>query len=389
MKSQTFHSVSSSQPTVVTSATVPTQCQQIFHLINGEHYSGAERVQDLLASTLPQFGYQVGFGVTKQGIFDQSRNEKRAPIHDCVMRHRLDRKAVAKAVGYVDEHRYTAIHAHTPRSLMIGAAVAKKLSLPLVYHVHSPVGRDSNRRFRNWINTQIEHRNLRRVDAMICVSSSLKEYMKQLGHAEEKLFVVPNGVPCIDNVSDRETPTDPWVIGTVALFRPRKGTEVLLEALAQLKNDGVQCRIRAVGPFETPEYESQIHRLAESLEVTELIDWTGFTNNAMAEFPKMDLFVLPSLFGEGLPMVVLEAMSSGVPVVAADVEGIPQAIRHETDGLIFEPGNAIDLAEKIKQMISAKYDWQSMRQNALERQRENFSEISMARGVAEVYAKVF
>ena len=48
----------------------------------------------------------------------------------------------------------------------------------------------------------------------------------------------------------------------------------------------------------------------------------------------MDLFVLPSLFGEGLPMVILEAMSAGTPVVATRVEGVPEAIRDGEEGLI-------------------------------------------------------
>ena len=388
MTSQTSSTSNISNDAAVVTQSVTSETKKIFHLINGEHFSGAERVQDLLASALPQFGYHIGFGYTKEGIFSDSRSYQEAPLHDCVMRHRLDRRAVAKAISYVRENQYCAVHAHTPRSLMVGASVARKLSLPLIYHVHSPVGRDSNRRFKNWINTQIENRNLRRVDAMICVSSSLKEYMKELGHPEQKLFVVPNGVPCVDEVPERPTPSAPWVIGTVALFRPRKGTEVLLEAVAELKSRGVRCKIHAVGPFETPEYEKQIHDLATQLEVDDLIEWTGFTKNALAEFPKMDLFVLPSLFGEGLPMVVLEAMASGVPVVAADVEGIPQALRHETDGLIFEPGNPSDLADKLQRMIEAKFDWQAMRNSALQRHRDHFSEISMARGVADVYQQI-
>ena len=66
----------------------------------------------------------------------------------------------------------------------------------------------------------------------------------------------------------------------------------------------------------------------------------------------MDLFVLPSLFGEGLPMVVLEAMAAGVPVVATRVPGVPEAIRHGQDGVLVDPGDADDLAQAIAGVVN-------------------------------------
>lgn len=102
----------------------------------------------------------------------------------------------------------------------------------------------------------------------------------------------------------------------------------------------------------------------------------------------MDLFVLPSLFGEGLPMVVLEAMAQAVPVVASRVEGIPEAVRDEVDGLIFEPGDALSLASKIISIYGNNFRWKSMSDSSVKRQREKLSDISMAQGVAQVYREV-
>jgi len=100
------------------------------------------------------------------------------------------------------------------------------------------------------------------------------------------------------------------------------------------------------------------------------------------------LFVLPSLFGEGLPMVVLEAMASGVPVVATRVEGVPEAVRDGMDGVIANPESAEDLARAIEQVITGQIHWSMLRDNALARHAELFSDESMAQGVAEVYRKV-
>ena len=118
------------------------------------------------------------------------------------------------------------------------------------------------------------------------------------------------------------------------------------------------------------------------------MQWTGFTQDVDAELARMDLFVLPSLFGEGMPMVLLEAMAAGLPVVATAVEGIPEAIRHGRDGLICQPADPHGLAAAIERIISGEVDYRELAQSALRRHAEKFSEASMAAGVAEVYRRV-
>jgi glycosyltransferase involved in cell wall biosynthesis len=178
------------------------------------------------------------------------------------------------------------------------------------------------------------------------------------------------------------------VIGCVALFRPRKGIEVLIEALAKLRQAGRPVRLRAVGPFETTEYETAIKALAVQLDVNLAIDWIGFTQNVNAEFARMDVFTLPSLFGEGMPMVILEAMASGVPVVASDVEGISEVLDHGHTGLVVPAGEVESLISALADLMDGKYDWSSMRENAYQSQVEHFSDRSMAEGVARVYDEV-
>jgi len=177
-------------------------------------------------------------------------------------------------------------------------------------------------------------------------------------------------------------------LGTMALFRPRKGMEVLLEALAQLRAQGLPVRLRAVGGFETPEYERQLKSLCGRLGLDDVVDWVGFVRHVDRELARMDLFVLPSLFGEGLPMVILEAMAAGVPVVATRVEGAPEAIREGRDGELAEPDNARSLAGAIARVVRGESDWASLRASALARHAEGFSDRKMAEGVAEVYDRV-
>ena len=362
-----------------------TKSVRVLHLINGEHFSGAERVQDLLAMAIPEFGYQIGFACVKPDKFPQVRQSRGSELFETKMYNKFDIFCAGRVAKVFRQHNFQLLHAHTPRTLLIGSLAARRLGCPLVYHVHSPVGRDSERGWANQINTWIESWSLKQVDRMICVSSSLSNYMKELGHAPEKIRVVCNGVPSVDSMPKRSDPSETWTIGTMALFRPRKGTEVLLSAMAKLKSLDLPIRLRAVGPFETEDYKKEILNQVDRLGVGKLIDWTGFQKDVDSQLQQMDLFVLPSLYGEGLPMVVLEAMANGVPVVASRVEGIPEAIRDQQDGLIFEPGNADDLAEKLANMIGDTKRWREMRASALKRQKESLSDTSMAKGVAQVY----
>ncbi|MBN1910750.1 MAG: glycosyltransferase [Pirellulales bacterium] len=366
----------------------PPVVGRVLHVINGEHYSGAERVQDLLAAELPRLGFDVGLACVKPGQFAQMRQARDVPLVDLPMRGRFDLRPAWRLARLVRSKGYDLLHAHTPRTAMLAALACRLSGAKLVYHVHSPTSRDSTRQWQNRLNALIERLSLRRASALIAVSSSLGRHVCQEGFPESLVTVVPNGVPGRAVRPPRETTASTWTLGTLALFRPRKGTEILIEALARLRAEGLPVQLRAIGGFETPDYERKLQDLALRLKVNEAIEWTGFRRDVDAELAQMDAFVLPSLFGEGLPMVVLEAMSAGVPVVASRVEGIPETIRDGQDGLIVEPGDPEDLAQALGRLIRGEADWESLRLSALARHAEHFSARSMAQGVAEVYRRV-
>jgi glycosyltransferase involved in cell wall biosynthesis len=363
-------------------ASLATKATPVLHIINGEHYAGAERVQDLLGQRLPNFGYRVGFACLKRGQFAATRKCTETPIYDLAMKGRLDVLPVWRLAHIVRNEGYRLLHTHTARSALIGRMVAILTKVPMVHHVHSITSFDTAQRLRNWINCLAERLVLPHAKAVIAVSESVGNYVREQGLG---VFVVPNGVPARRAVPARNPAKMDWTLGMIALFRPRKGLEILLEALARLRVQGLPVRLRAVGNFETPEYESRIRQLAEKLQLQAAIDWTGFAREIDDELAHMDLFVLPSLSGEGLPMVVLEAMSSGLPVVASAVSGVPEAVRNGVEGLLVEPANPEALAAAIARFVSRDVSWNEMGSGALLRHAESFSDLRMASEVAAVY----
>jgi glycosyltransferase involved in cell wall biosynthesis len=361
---------------------------RVLHVINGEHYAGAERVQDLLSAALPEFGFEVVFAAVKPDQFKTRRRHQNTPLFETPMGGRFDVRPAWDIAEIARTQNCSIIHTHTVRAALVGRIAAMLTGLPMVHHLHSPTSADSTRRVQNFCNTFVERLGTIRVSAAVAVSQSLAHYGIEHGIPKTRMNVVYNGVPVAGPLASRTTPQGTWTLGCTALFRPRKGLETLLEGLAALRNAGRDVRLRAVGRFETPEYEREIHALVARLALGDRVDWRGFQSDVAAELAAMDLFVLPSLFGEGMPMVVLEAMSHGVPVIATRVEGVPEAVRADVDGLIVAPGDAAALAEAVGRFVDGQVDWQALRQNAHARQAESFSDRSMAEGLAQVYRRV-
>jgi glycosyltransferase involved in cell wall biosynthesis len=361
---------------------------RVLHVINGEHYSGAERVQDLLASNLAQFGFEVGFACLKPGRFAGLRRAQGSPVFDASMQTRFDLRPATRLARLAREQPYALIHSHTPRAALVGWLAALLAGVPLVHHIHSPTAADSTRKWQDRLNARIERLSLCGVSAVIAVSQSMAAYAAAQGIDETRIRVVPNGVPAVGPLARRTPPGAKWTLGTVALFRPRKGLEVLLDALALLGGQGLDVRLRAVGEFESAAYRMKIERQVARLAIGDRVDWIGFSDDVPGELARFDLFVLPSLFGEGLPMVILEAMAAGVPVVGTRVEGVREAIRDGVDGRIVEPGDPAGLASVIGQFVRGQADWPSLRAAAHRRQARLFSDYTMAQGVAEVYRQV-
>ncbi|MEL6898484.1 MAG: glycosyltransferase, partial [Planctomycetota bacterium] len=259
-----------------------------------------------------------------------------------------------------------------------------------VYHVHSPSARDSTRAFQNRINAWIEYLSLLNCQHLITVSNSLRQMMLQQGFAENRVTTVHNGVPARRPQRRRNVPTasSDWLLSMVALMRPRKGLEVAIDAIALLKERGLMVTLRCIGDFETDEYKQGILRQIEARSVRDQIQLTGFVSDVPDAIAQTDAMILPSLFGEGLPMVVLESMAAGTPIIATDVEGTPEAVRHGVEGLLAKPQNAESLSDAIQQMVRGDYDWQTMAEAAVTRHRDHFSDVAMTRGVADIYRTV-
>ncbi len=153
------------------------------------------------------------------------------------------------------------------------------------------------------------------------------------------------------------TPPKSWRIGYVGVVNKQKGQSVLIEAAHILNQQGVLFTLHLAGDINDADYHKELEALIMRYNLEGIVNLYG--RIAYDQVPSflstLDIYVCPSLM-EMMPFNVLEAMASGLPVVATSVGGIPDAIRTEIEGFLVTPNNPVALQNGIlKVMDSKKY----------------------------------
>jgi glycosyltransferase involved in cell wall biosynthesis len=164
------------------------------------------------------------------------------------------------------------------------------------------------------------------------------------------------------SATDIATRTDtcqgrPVRILTVSRIDPRKGLRVLPAAIAQLLSRGIDATIDIVGPSigrPGDEEKRAIAADAAARHVESHINVVGPVplDELLPLYRKYDVFVLPTLPGEGIPRVLMESMTAGMPVVTTRVSGIPSLITHEVNGLLIDENSGRAVADAVERVVN-------------------------------------
>ena len=144
---------------------------------------------------------------------------------------------------------------------------------------------------------------------------------------------------------------------TVSRIDPRKGLRVLPEVIASLRATGLNVSIDIIGPAVGQPGEQEraaIAQTSESLGVAQQVRMPGAVplDQLLPLYRGYDLFVLPTLPGEGIPRVLLESMTAGVPIVTTRVAGIPSLIQHEVNGLLVETPDVSSVSAAVSRIAT-------------------------------------
>lgn len=228
----------------------------------------------------------------------------------------------------------------------VGVLVKQLNRCHLSYTIHGPDEFDD-------VHGQHLALKMQEADRVICISQFAKGQLMRISHPDDwhklqvcRLGVDPSQFTFSERPMDKPTPE----LLCVGRLSSAKAQTILVQACAQLRDRGVAFHLTMVGQGpDRPRVEQAIrdHHLGEHIHLTGALNQEA----VRAQFAKADIFVLASL-AEGIPVVLMEAMSSGVPCVSTPVNGIPELIQHERTGLLATPGDVDSLAEQLARLIA-------------------------------------
>ncbi len=173
--------------------------------------------------------------------------------------------------------------------------------------------------------------------------------------AEGKLHLVYDGIDPREFDPVDRPPGQPPVIMSVGQLVEKKGFAYLLQAASIVQSRDAEFRLVIVG--DGPMREDLVRRAA-GLQLRERVEFVGELTPQQVRrlYQAADVFALPSVVAadgdrDGLPTVLLEALAMGIPTVASDISAIPELIEHQKTGLLVQPGDARDLADKLEMAL--------------------------------------
>lgn len=319
----------------------------ILHALAPAAVGGLEQVVRELAAGTAARGHSVHVAATVDTLDHPFvACDVGGPMHPVVVPPRAysaERRALIAAATACNAH---VVHTHGYRSDIIAASAARHLGLPVVSTVHGFTGGTPRNRLYEYLQTLA----LRRHDTVVAVADHLKQRLIRAGVSAARIRVVPNATAAavlLDRIDARDAlglPRHGSLIGWIGRLSREKGPDVFLNALARTHGEW-HAAILGEGP-DGP----MLMKKAAALDLDRRLTWCGNVPDARRLFNAFDVVALSSRT-EGTPIVLLEAMAAGVPIVATRVGGIPDLLPTDAARLV-PPEQPAALAEAIRATLS-------------------------------------
>jgi len=355
---------------------------RLLYLIDSLSGGGAESVLVNLIHYLSQSEPEIDCHVaTLYPTSEKYLTGKDFPVHCLDMPSKYALTGVSRLRRLLSSGHFDLVHAHLfPANYLAALTSLQHSDIPWLYTEHSMW----NRRRRFLALRPVEHIIYSRFRRIIAVSQVVADSLTRwLPSVHSKIRVIPNGV-ALSQLPHAHRDWSPGH-GATLLFAGRlehvKGVDVLLKAFSLLPPP-ITLWVAGTGSRR-----ALFERLASDLRVSERVQFLGFRSDVQQLMLEADCLVLPSRW-EGLPMVMLEAMAVGTPVVATAVGGIPEVIENGVTGWLAPPEDPIALAQVLSEALENGEKRQQICESARARIMDSYSIEVTARKTLALYTEL-
>lgn len=351
--------------------------------------AGLETMVRLLTKTLISKGIEVEVAcLDYMGLAAHILIDKGAKVYLLNRKPNIDWRLFPKLNKILQMQKIDLIHAHNATAWFYGTWASILTGVPIVYTEH-------DRSFPTPLRLKYFHYFFGKyATAVIAVSKAVKGNLEKYEHIKNAK-VIYNGIdPDLFKPASIEEKVlkkkqlglnkNDFVLGNVGRMDYWKNQRILIEILPDLKKISPQIKLILVGGGEE---EGNLKKSAIKKGVKNDVIFLGQRSDVNQILKAFDIFVFPSLT-EGLPLVVIEAMATGLPIVASHVGGIPELVVNGETGFLVSPTSKEEIKETIIKLLNNPKLRKEMGQIARKRFETHFSLPQMVQKYIEVYEEV-
>jgi glycosyltransferase involved in cell wall biosynthesis len=316
---------------------------QVMH----SHTAGSvERHVVHLSEALAARGHRVYLACPNRGwLWDAVQGTCVTPFH-LPMDGLQDMSSVDRLTRLVRRVDAEILHAHMTRAAFYAAKVGHRTRVPVIASAHAAIA------CKHYGGT----------DRVLCASEAVKEALARYDVPDAKMRIVYPGIPAPRSAVEAATvarlrqawavPPGGWAVGMLARLLPEAGIETLLAVAARWKTERPGVRFVVAGPGDET-VEQEMRALASAMGVRETVSFIGLTESAADVLAACDVLASPAR-REASPLILLEAMAAGTPIVATEVGTAPELILDGVTGILVCPEDPDALSAGLSRALDGE-----------------------------------
>ncbi len=301
----------------------------------------------------------------------------------------IDPSLIWQARRMVKENNISIIQTHGYKANVLGYFLKKLCKKPWIGFAHGYT--DENLKVR--IYNKLDRFVLRYPDVVVTVSNSIKKLLIDSGVPENKMEIIYNAIDKDEQRTDLSSDEvrakygikqGERVIGVVGRLSPEKGQGIFLHAFKKIVEINPFVKAIIIGDGQE---KDRLIQFCSNNGLKEKVIFTGHQKNIADFYQIMDVLTLPS-YSEGLPNVVLEAMTLKIPIIATSVGGVPEVIADGRNGVLVKPGDPELLSQAIIGLLLNTNKRDALAENGFSSLYPKFSPSLRAQKIMNLYREM-